>query len=246
MEPSIDLPPVHRKTLHSKRSFGKARVQDSPAYDASEEDNDPLTDDGSIASIPTRGATINAVKVSSNSSARKNKHHLATSVVSDSDGMDSPTYDGDIESSTTIPSQYSPTSQTHQHSASIATINAPGTPTLTQEGPTPSEERPGKMFLAIPSPSSNSGDDSALSYHSHHTHHTHHTGPGTISEPPPAAISQAAFNPAALTTEDIQEFVQTAINGESWRKYKINQPPTDRPIRVYADGSLPVLSLSLA
>ena len=58
---------------------------------------------------------------------------------------------------------------------------------------------------------------------------------------PPA--SKAAFNTAALTAEDIQAFVQKAINGEESRKYKINSPPTNRPVRVYADGRLRYLFL---
>ncbi|KAI9061246.1 Nucleotidylyl transferase [Trametes sanguinea] len=55
-----------KKVLHSKRSFGTKHslahnrpVLDSPAYDASEEDNDPLTDDAasaiSVSSVTTRG-----------------------------------------------------------------------------------------------------------------------------------------------------------------------------------------------
>jgi choline-phosphate cytidylyltransferase len=62
------------------------------------------------------------------------------------------------------------------------------------------------------------------------------TSPRIIEEPTPTAPGQTAFNPASLTTDDIQGFVKKAIAGESWRKYKINQPPTDRPVRVYADG----------
>ncbi|KAJ7712503.1 hypothetical protein B0H16DRAFT_1900000 [Mycena metata] len=44
----------------------------------------------------------------------------------------------------------------------------------------------------------------------------------------------ASFDP--FTPAEIRMFVQKAIDGESWRTYKINPPPTDRPIRVYADG----------
>ncbi|KAF7352245.1 Choline-phosphate cytidylyltransferase 1 [Mycena venus] len=55
-------------------------------------------------------------------------------------------------------------------------------------------------------------------------------------EPAPAAISTAAFNPAALTPADIHAFVQKAIGSKDWRKCKINPPPTDRPVRIYANG----------
>ena len=62
-------------------------------------------------------------------------------------------------------------------------------------------------------------------------------------EPTILPASKAAFNPAALTAEDIQAFVQKAINGEESRKYKINFPPTNRPVRIYADGQLRYLFL---
>jgi choline-phosphate cytidylyltransferase len=55
-------------------------------------------------------------------------------------------------------------------------------------------------------------------------------------EPAVAATSEKAFDPAALTQEDIQAFVQGAVDGELHRKYKINPAPVNRPIRVYADG----------
>ncbi|KAI6118107.1 hypothetical protein F5141DRAFT_1194617 [Pisolithus sp. B1] len=53
------------------------------------------------------------------------------------------------------------------------------------------------------------------------------------SQPAPVDI---AFNPASLTPNDIQSFVKRAIDGESGRSYRINPPPTDRPVRIYADG----------
>ncbi|KAJ7160896.1 hypothetical protein C8R46DRAFT_355794 [Mycena filopes] len=58
--------------------------------------------------------------------------------------------------------------------------------------------------------------------------------------PPSSGAPQADidFNPksAALSPEEIQLFVQKAIDGESYRPYKINSPAIDRPVRVYADG----------
>lgn len=56
-------------------------------------------------------------------------------------------------------------------------------------------------------------------------------------EPAVPRATREAFNPAALTPDDIREFVAKAIEGEATRKYKINPPPVDRPIRVYADGA---------
>jgi choline-phosphate cytidylyltransferase len=57
-----------------------------------------------------------------------------------------------------------------------------------------------------------------------------------LEEPAPVATSQAEFSPATLSQEDIQTFVQNAIDGMPWRKYEINKPPVDRPVRIYADG----------
>jgi choline-phosphate cytidylyltransferase len=55
-------------------------------------------------------------------------------------------------------------------------------------------------------------------------------------EPAVAPASITAFNPTALTPEDIQSFVAKAIAGEPTRNYRINAPPTGRPVRIYADG----------
>ncbi|KAJ7686838.1 hypothetical protein B0H17DRAFT_1071279 [Mycena rosella] len=223
----VDVPAPHpaRKTLHSKRSFGKhPRIIDSPAYDASEEDNDPLSDDAhSTTGPPPRlpGASRVLHPKSTTSTTRSAaRHHLASSVLSDSDGVDSPTYDGDIESSATAGPEPTLVARLthHHHASSTSTFDAqvlsptPGsTPGATTEPRTGKKDAAGyPVFLSAPLQ--------------------------TTQEPAVAAISKAAFNPAALTPEDIQAFVQKAIDGETWRTYKINPPPVDRPVRVYADG----------
>ncbi|KAG6812237.1 hypothetical protein H0H92_003777 [Tricholoma furcatifolium] len=226
-----------RKLLPSKKSFGKhPRSIDSPAYDASEEDNDPLTDDGaSSVSVPTRPANpptnLRALYPKSSSASRV-KHHLASSFLSDSDGVDSPTYDGDIESSATAGPDAHPsrTHQSHHHyTSSTSTLNTPITANPSSST-TPSTEQ-GTSF-----PSSRATTES--------NHPVFISPPihATVSpllvpeEPAVAGPSEAAFDPAALTTEDIHSFIQNAIAGDSSRKYKINPPPKDRPARVYADG----------
>ena len=176
----------------------------------SEEDNDPLTDDGgSAVSVPTRHA--NPTRTSSYPkpvSVSRSKHQLAWSVMSDSDGTDSPTYDGDVESSTTAGLDNHFESQ-----------NSLSTPTVSSTASTPVLES--KILR------------SATSHPVFLTQPVHQLNP---DEPAVAAPAQSAFNPAALTPEDIQAFIQKAVEGESWRKYKINPPPKDRPVRVYADG----------
>lgn len=240
------------RTLHSKRSFGKyPKLVESPAYDASvsvnqftalfihlsdvrsEEDNDPLTDDAHSATGVSVPIVISRHSSTSNNprnshlrptSAFRGKHHLAHNLVSDSDGVDSPTYDGDIESSTTAGAdgQTSHKLLYHHHSASSnSTIN-------TTPNPTPSIEPPNPIsLLRSTNPAS---------------HHPVFISPPMSTYLPPQiatdalAAAEAVFNPAALTPEDIQSFVAKAIAGESKRGYKINPPPVGRPVRIYADG----------
>jgi len=185
---------------------------DSPAYDASEEDNDPLTDDGSATSlhVPSRSSQPLRQKPQH----PKVKHHLAASLLSDSDGVDSPTYDGDIESSTagenidTQQTHLRTSTHAHHYSSSTSTLSDPR---ADDEPPVQDNDTPG-----IDAPMTN-----PLS---------------VVEEPPVPAVVEAVFNPAALTPEDIQTYVRKAIEGEASREYKINPPPTDRPVRIYADG----------
>ncbi|KAL0068947.1 choline-phosphate cytidylyltransferase [Marasmius tenuissimus] len=215
----------HRKGLGSrKRSFGKyPRGLDSPAYDASEEDNDhDVSDAASQISLPATSARRSLKPTHSSRAVQPQRHHLASSVTSDSDGVDSPTYDGDVESSTTAGpdtlhsnSGSRPYHHHHHHTSSTSTLNTPVTPAF------PSDET--SDFAMTPNESAPmSGPLSAAA--------------ASQLEPPVPRQTAQAFNPAALTPDDIQAFVKKAIEGETWRQYKINQPPTDRPVRVYADG----------
>ncbi|KAF5391994.1 hypothetical protein D9757_003308 [Collybiopsis confluens] len=253
MDPSaaIEQHKEPRKALPRKRSFGKypsSKVTDSPAYDASEEDNDPtdVDDATSAMSIPaassssrTRTLAAAGLLKGSGSSPVTRRHHLAASFLSDSDGVDSPTYDGDIESSTTAGPEsphIHPSSLRlgHHHSmSSTSTLNTPALPgsgTTTDYIETPGSEVPSMAF-----PPSGQGEPVLLSSPS---------DPYPVSEPAvPSSIPDAlSFNPAALKPEDIQDFVQKAINGGpvegsgAQRAYKINQPPENRAVRIYADG----------
>jgi choline-phosphate cytidylyltransferase len=115
----------HRKIAHGKRTFAMTKHPhvDSPAYDASEgpcmscvnhlysqvaEDNDPLTDDAASAmSVPVSrshpaSGTLSTVQART-AVQHRNRHQTPriAAVLSSDDGVDSPTYDGDIESSST-------------------------------------------------------------------------------------------------------------------------------------------------
>ncbi|KAF8583432.1 Nucleotidylyl transferase [Ramaria rubella] len=211
----------HKKMLHSKRSFGIPKYPlpvDSPAYDASEEDNDPLTDDGASAmSIPISrnlSAASNLSAAQARVAAQHRNRHQAppriAAVLSSDDGVDSPTYDGDVESSSTAIAKSAP-------SAASSTGTPLASPTFT---PSSSSDRRPPPALVLSYPTDSITIPIPL--------------PEEPSPPPP--VTASAFNPASLTQEEIQAFVHAAISGQSPRHYPINQPPTGRPVRIYADG----------
>jgi choline-phosphate cytidylyltransferase len=195
-------------------------------------------------SIPvTRHSTSNTITSSTSRTiashskpSSKPKHQLASSSLLSDDGIDSPTYDGDIESSTTAghvdhhhSSKISPYLTTnHRQLSSTSTLNIPDSAAHIPPASNSQSE--------VPSPRTTKSD----------SHHPVFISPPVNAaavplrvpeEPVPVASSQAAFNPASLTAKDIRAFVQKALDGESWRTYKINKPPVDRPVRIYADGS---------
>ncbi|KAI0351589.1 hypothetical protein OH77DRAFT_1429412 [Trametes cingulata] len=236
-----------KKVLHSKRSFGTKHslahnrpILDSPAYDASEEDNDPLTDDGSAISINVSAPHNRATGSSSrahpstgpNALRPRPRHALAANVVSSDDGgIDSPTYDGDVESITTTRGLGRDTPG--QYPSSIAsTLTSPllSSSNLNEsDGPeTPDASPPQASPQADAAPPASQGTPAAQ------------TAALAPSEPAPATIAVKAFNPANLSPADIQEFVRACIAGTdplgSARQYRINRPPVGRPVRIYADG----------
>lgn len=169
-------------------------AQDSPAYDASDEDASDRTESNQSL-LPQHLRPFPRPK--------QVKSNMQTSHLADSDtGTDSPTYDGDIESSTNIKQAVQ-----HRSLLSISSTNS-GSPTTTPiVTPTTSVTTLHPSVQAQP-----------------------------IQEPDPVPAAANAFHPSSLSPEDIQAFVRKAMEGEAHRKYKINPPPTDRPVRVYADG----------
>ncbi|KAI0727778.1 hypothetical protein C8Q72DRAFT_960251 [Fomitopsis betulina] len=210
-----------RKQLHSKRSFGTKhamqhphhRALDSPAaYDASEEDNDPTTDDAASAvGVPAPRAAPSSSPVTARRLTGPAARARAALLAADADhsGTDSPTYDGDVESTTTTPGTRERTVSEY----GFGYESSAGTSTGTEPAPTApvSPSIPAAALLPLPL-----------------------NGP---TEPPPSAIARDAFDPAKLTATDIQAFVARAVAGaDTSRPYRINLPPHDRPARIYADG----------
>jgi choline-phosphate cytidylyltransferase len=154
----------------------------------------------------------------------KKAHPRHLNLDSSDTGMDSPTYDGDVEStSTAAAAALNHTRHLHHRSLlSTSTLNSPS------QSLTPSAT----MIPTSPGPAAN-GTTFTTTNHSL----SRPTIPIIVpDEPAPVPAAANAFNPASLTDTDIQAYVQSAIDGEPHRPYKINRPPTNRPIRVYADG----------
>ncbi|KDQ16950.1 hypothetical protein BOTBODRAFT_30338 [Botryobasidium botryosum FD-172 SS1] len=245
---------LHRKTLHSKRSFANARNSESAVYDASEEDagNDASEDDASIRSvhlppaiharqtIPTSplatGKTMSTATLQKVAHAQHRPGVVAGGKMllapgSDDSGMESGTYDGDIESSTTA--------------AAIAPSKLFGqgrSPSLTPS-PIASPSSPAfpPAILSAHSPSTSPKDSDAHSAYmiaAAKTPLVSARGILTPVEPPPPDVPQPpeAASPSSLTPEQIQAHVRNVIEGKEARPYKVNPPPTDRPVRIYADG----------
>jgi len=139
------------------------------------------------------------------------------------DGVDSPTYDGDIESSTTVGRDRDP-SPVQSHSAVTSTLPSPAP--IVQNLPA--------VVTVIHPPSTASSSDAEIEPARVMVYNSHATA---TQEPPPVRDTAQAFNPSVLSPEDIRSFMRKAINGEPHREYKINEPPVGRPMRVYADGT---------
>ena len=196
------MPPHH---LHGHLSHGGSTHQplDSPAYDASEEDNDPLTDSGaSVVSVPTASSAHPSNNSRTRPSANKSggtaarRHVLASSLVSSDDGLDSSIYDGDVESSTTAgpeTSFNSPIGNRREHyPSSVASTLSPTSPTGpslasgSAAHPNVPKSTPSPPALHLPTP----------------------MHPSRPTEPSPASKSSVtnplSFDPAKLSPEDIE------------------------------------------
>ncbi|EIW76729.1 hypothetical protein CONPUDRAFT_146522 [Coniophora puteana RWD-64-598 SS2] len=218
MDSPTDLLHHHKKAFHGKRSSGKHPQIDSPT---SEEDNDPLTDDAASAMSVPAPSTQKAPRAANHSShpakPSRVRHQLASSSLLSDDGNDSQTYDGDVESIRTMAPSGQNTSKNFLYTNPQLSSSASTLTSQPEEAPTSSPETTAPIPLVAPNI-------------------TISASAPVPSEPKPSEDAEKAFNPASLTPEDIQSFVQRAIKGEATRKYHINKPPADRPVRIYADG----------
>lgn len=272
----------HKKMLHSKRTLGGKHSPsiDSPAYDAwvfstsislefleyigtngqytptsSEEDNDPLTDDGaSTISVPFHrtphipssplapGPGPRSTSVNANSAVRQTpraRHNHLSGVISD-DGVDSPTYDGDIETSTSARTLH-PHAHLNTSRLSLESGSSTSASTLTSPTSTTFPDPPAAVTAAAEVHGTTTAPIITASALPSQPVNVAAVPLRAVDEPAPVPVSTAQFDPAKLTIEDIQAFVTNAVSGgptESGvqRTYKINPPPVGRPVRIYADG----------
>ena len=168
-------------------------------------------------------------------------------VSSDRDsGVDSPTYDGDVESSTTVYVGGGHTGHTFGGaslgsvgrtllgaSSSTSTLTSP----ITSNFPTSGETSTGSF-----TPAQSQSTTDVVNPNTSALVSSGHGGPGPSTS--------AEFDPSRLTADEIQLYIRNAIAGvhESGvppRTYRINPPPIGRPVRIYADGrqKAPILRL---
>jgi choline-phosphate cytidylyltransferase len=211
----------------SRRTFPKTRMSSSAAYDASEEDFTD-TDNSSVMSLPMPSSNVQAPLPARPQALRKpsanprGKHHLSHAITSEDDkGVEA-----DVESPSTVTHSRPYTPDTTPSSASVSTLTSPTSAIISLPSTLPHNHVP-----SMPTPFiENVPDTESMA-----------APPVVISEPTPAENSRESFDPAKLTPEDIRQFVRDAINGAPTEKgvprpYTINPAPTDRPVRVYADG----------
>lgn len=123
-----------------------------------------------------------------------------------------------------------PPGQTHTHEQQHPHSPTPQLP----HAPSPSRHRP-----SSPHDSSASASPTKTTALEPKTFHGNATG---LVPPPAEAVHHPAPHGflAKMSAEDLQESVRQAIAGAGadgiQRNYKINAPPTDRPVRIYADG----------
>lgn len=190
---------------------------DSPAYDASEEDNDPLTDSGasavSVSDLPARLANRQQTNSNARSRPGARPHALASSLISSDEAVDSPTYDGDIESSTTLGPDAVSVSHTHtrprytaQYASSTGSVASTLSPTSPNPPPHATLPTHNHVSNAKPPPArTNQSPPSLLRPTPSHPSRPTEPSPATTL---PSSSTPLTFDPAKLTPEDIQSWFQ--------------------------------------
>lgn len=251
---------THRRGLHGKRLLKHGGV-DSPLYDASEEDNDGKGDEASSLSgsynpqrrpamIPDPSPSLNVGdgrQLNLPLTTHDPNHHSAQAVapnvqsnISETlrrERADSPTYDGDVESSTT--------GNKDPHTASPDTIISPSLSTVQgrlidprSDDSTASSATSWKFSKGSHSPP-RAGETKSHRGSLHSPRNAPSVSlPSAACEPESTTVPPNLHVPSAYTVDDIRAYVQAAIDQDpsAGRTYRPKPPPKGRPVRVYADG----------
>ncbi|WVQ72351.1 hypothetical protein IAR50_001902 [Cryptococcus sp. DSM 104548] len=266
----MSQPPQTKR--HTRKQLGDRRATRDPSSsrDASEEDNDNIdnsfSDAGSVNSareVESNASTVDSHNMpppaslppyasasTATNSPRRALHQKRVEELgadSQSEGLDSPTYDGDVESSSTIGGTPAATHQPLRRSSSpIAPLAAAPSSGLRQPTPKASQTN----LASSDTPSNPKSLDDEPYYQ-----------PRDVPVAPSKYLDEAAKNPprdlldsnsaggppkmytrpAERTEADIKAFVERAIHGrgaedgvERW--WRTNPPPEGKVVRVYADG----------
>ncbi|KZO91777.1 hypothetical protein CALVIDRAFT_488624 [Calocera viscosa TUFC12733] len=191
----------------------------------------------SITAPLSRPTTLPAsLLAGTNARNARARHHpraaLAAAIEEYDSGVDSPTYDGDIESTTPgapTPSGLGPA----RHN--MGTKESGGSSPMS----TPPARARQLPIISVPEDAMDVDTDQGSS------------GPARINLAPAPArrtsgkkekeekekVEGDGFSGTSrLTSEDIQSYVKDAMEGKQTRAYKINPVPEGRPVRIYADG----------
>ncbi|KIR69333.1 choline-phosphate cytidylyltransferase [Cryptococcus bacillisporus CA1873] len=272
--------PVQKR--HNRNRLGERRANRDPSSsrDASEEDNDNVensfSDVGSMNSYraealsttstidsPTRmpppplpphtaSGSPSTTQAGRRSYMQRRVEELSGEG-SQSESLDSPTYDGDVESSSTIGGAPAH----HQHNS----FRSPSFPTPVSASD--ALHRAPHTVQRQPTPKATQTGLSAADYPAVQTPKAAYVRPSDVPVAPSVALDECARGPPATspfpspnsargppkmytraverTEEDIKGFVERAIQGrgqedgvERW--WKTNPPPEGKVVRVYADG----------
>ncbi|KAF8683336.1 Cytidylyltransferase-like [Rhizoctonia solani] len=172
--------------------------------------------------IPTSPLAHSArTRAAARTASGPNRHATSHLAIESDTGVDSPTYDGDIESSTAAPTPTMRATEPDAVTGAPPSLNLPSRQSSTLSSmDTPVSGKPYSERV-IPT-----GPVSPLP-------------PVTAAPTHPGETETVVKNPddAMLSPADIIAFVQAAIDGTvKERTYRTNPPPTGRPVRIYADG----------